>query len=132
MPIDRRITPYGIRITLISMLLMGITLAAILFAPRVEDITVVEQTPERSQVARDSQISLTFSRALDQHSVERSIVIYPLVTGTFSWRDAQTLVFTPTELMRPHTVYHITIRPGIRDLRGHVNRAETVVSFRTQ
>ncbi|MEO7908894.1 MAG: Ig-like domain-containing protein [Roseiflexaceae bacterium] len=127
-----RFTPYGIRIGLISMILMGFTLAAIVLAPRVEDVTVIGQTPERSQVPRDSLISVTFSRAVDQNSAERAIVLYPLVKGRFSWRDERTIVFTPAELLRPQTVYHITIPPGLRDVRGHINRAETVLSFRTQ
>ena len=128
-----RFTPYGIRIALISMMLMGLTLAAIVLAPRVEDVAVIGQTPaERSQVPRDSPISVTFSRAVDQNSAERAIVLYPLVKGRFSWSNERTIVFTPAELLRPQTVYHITIRPGLRDVRGHINRAETVLSFRTQ
>jgi hypothetical protein len=127
-----RYRSYGIRIALISSILLGLTLAALIFAPRVEDVTVIGQTPARNDVPRDSQLSITFSRAVNQNSAEHSVVIYPLVKGTFSWRGSQTLLFTPTEFMRPQTVYHITIRPGMRDMRGHSNRTETEVSFRTQ
>jgi hypothetical protein len=123
---------YVLRITLFSVILAALTLAAVVFAPRVSDVTVISQTPGRDQVALDSPISVTFSRPVDQRSTERALVFYPLVKGRFTWQDDRTIVFTPTELLRPQTTYHITVRPGLHDARGRVNRTETVLSFRTR
>jgi Bacterial Ig-like domain len=127
-----RITRYAVRVALASIALVVLTLAAVVFAPRVDYVSVIGQTPERDQVPLDSIISVTFSRPVDQRSAERSMVIYPLVKGRLSWRDDQTVVFTPSEPLRPKTIYHITIRPGLRDARGRINRAETLLSFRTR
>ena len=127
-----RLTRYAVRVALASIALAALTLAAVVFAPRVSDVTVVAQTPGRDQVPLDSPLSVTFSRPVDQRSAERSMVIYPLVQGRFTWRDDRTVVFTPAEPLRSKTIYHITIRPGLRDARGRINRAETVLSFRTR
>ena len=127
-----RITRYAARVAVAAVTLAALTLAAIIFAPRVNDVTVVAQTPARDQVPLDSQLSITFSRPVDQRSAERSIVIYPLVKGSFTWRDDRTVVFTPAAPLRSKAIYHITIRPGLRDVRGRINRAETVLSFRTR
>src|SRR6266511_1804296 len=123
---------YALRITLFSVVLAALTLAAVVFAPRVSDVTVVSQTPGRDQVALDSPISVTFSRPVDQRSAERALVVYPLVKGRFTWQDDRTIVFTPSAPLHPQTFYHITVRPGLRDARGRVNRTETVLSFRTR
>jgi hypothetical protein len=126
------ITRYEFRAALASIVLAALTLAAIVFAPQVSDVTVIAQTPERAQVPLDSPISITFSRPVDQRSAARFLVIYPLVQGRFTWNDDRTIVFTPTEPLRPKTIYHITIRPGLRDTRGRSNLFQTVLSFRTR
>jgi hypothetical protein len=127
-----RITRYMVQVAAASITLAVLTLALIALAPRVDDVKVIAQTPGRNQVPLNSAISITFSRPVDQRSAERSIVIYPLVKGRFSWRDEQTIVFTPATPLQPKTIYHITINPGLRDARGRVNLYETVLSFLTR
>jgi Bacterial Ig-like domain len=122
---------YSLRVTLISLFLAALTLAAVVFAPRVTEITVVDQSPNGSSVALDNPISITFSRPVDQHSAERAFVLYPTVKGRFEWRD-QTLVFLPGEPLRPQTSYRVTIRSGLRDTHGYTNRTPTSWPFRTR
>jgi hypothetical protein len=110
---------------------MALTTVAILFAPRIRDVTVVAQTPNSNQVALDSPITVTFSRPVDRRSAERAFVLYPPVRGRFEWHD-QTLVFIPLEPLRASTSYHVKIRPGLRDTYGHINRYETNWPFGTR
>jgi hypothetical protein len=122
---------YRYRIALIALGLAVLTVAAIRFAPRVEDIHVQVSTPSGGQVPVTSPISITFSRPVEQRSAERAFVLYPPVKGRFSWPDAQTLVFTPSEPLQAQTTYRVTIRPGLRDTRGHINRFPVSWPFRT-
>jgi len=122
---------YALRVMLIAVGLAALTAAAIAFAPRVTDVTVVAQTPNGANVALDSPVTVTFSRPVDTRSAEHAFLLYPPVKGRFLWRD-QTLVFQPAESLRPRTSYSVTIRPGLRDARGYINRAMTSWPFSTQ
>jgi hypothetical protein len=122
---------YSLRITVISAVLALLTVAAVIFAPKVTDITVVAQTPVGKDAALDSAITVSFSRPVDQRSAERAFVLYPPAKGRFSWHD-QTLIFQPAELLRPQTLYRITIRAGLRDPHGYINRFITSWPFKTR
>lgn len=122
---------YTLRIIIISATLVVLTVAAIVFAPKIGDITVVAQTPTGSGAALDSTISVSFSRPVDQRSAENAFVLYPPVPGRFAWRG-QTMIFQPIDRLQAHTLYRVTIRPGLRDLRGHTNRFMTSWPFMTR
>jgi hypothetical protein len=122
---------YSLRIATISAALALLTIAAMMFAPRVADITIVAQTPVGSGAALNSAITVSFSRPVDQRSAERAFVLYPPVKGRFAWQD-QTLIFQPIEPLRAQTIYRITIRPGLRDPYGHSNRFMTSWPFKTR
>jgi hypothetical protein len=57
---------------------------------------VVETTPQAGQeLATTAAIGLFFNVPMDQPSVEAAFSSVPAVAGTFSWPDAQTIIFTP-------------------------------------
>jgi hypothetical protein len=122
---------YSLRITAISAVLAVLTIAAVMFAPKVTDITVVAQTPVGSGAALDSAITVSFSRPVDQRSAERAFVLYPPVKGRFAWKG-QMLIFQPIEPLHARTIYRITIRPGLRDPHGYINRFMTSWPFMTR
>ena len=122
---------YSLRIAAISAALALLTIAAVLFAPKVTDISIVAQTPVGNGAALDSAITVSFSRPVDQRSAERAFVLYPPVKGRFAWQD-QTLIFQPIEPLQAQTIYRITIRPGLRDTHGHINRFMTSWPFKTR
>jgi hypothetical protein len=122
---------YALRIATIAVVLAVLTIAAVMFAPKVTDITVVAQTPVGKGAALDSAITVSFSRPVDQRSAERAFVLYPPVKGRFTWQD-QTLIFQPTEPLRAQMIYRITIRPGLRDPHGYSNRFMTSWPFMTR
>jgi hypothetical protein len=122
---------YSVLTALLSIGLALLTLAAIAFAPPVENIRVVAQSPDGVDVALDSPIIVTFSRPVDRRSAERAFLLYPITPGRFEWRAEQTLLFYPARPLLPGTVYRVTIRGGLRDTRGWINRAPTSWPFRT-
>jgi len=122
---------YTLRIATVSAVLVAFTIAAVLFAPKVTDITVVAQTPVGNGAALNSAITVSFSRPVDQRSAERAFVLYPPVKGRFAWQG-QLLIFQPIEPLRAHTIYRITIRPGLRDPHGYINRFMTSWPFMTR
>lgn len=128
----RRLSTYSLRIAIISVALALATAAAIAFAPRVDDVTVVDNQPAGSGAPLDQPLSVTFSRPVDRRSAERAFVLYPPARGRFAWRDDRTIQFVLNEPLKPQTMYNITIRPGLRDQRGRPNRTETRWSFRTR
>jgi Big-like domain-containing protein len=122
---------YPLRVALVSLTLAALTAVAILFAPKATDIRIVAQAPNGGNIALDSAISVTFSRPVERRSAERAFLLYPPAKGRFVWRD-QTLMFQLTEALRPQTGYRVTIRPGVRDTYGYINRFETSWPFRTR
>lgn len=109
------------RIAICSGTLALLTLVLILFAPTPAGITLIAQSPGGEGVARNTLISMTFSRPPDKRSAERVFALHPSVAGRFVWRDDVTLVFEPTEPLKEKTMYRVFIRGGLRDTRGRID-----------
>lgn len=122
--------PYWIRLALSVCVLALLTLALALGSPRPDEVRVVAQEPNGGQIALNSPIRVTFSRAVDQRSAQQSFALVPVARGRFAWENS-TLIFVPTQPLRPATLYRVTIRVGLRDSRGQPNRTMTSWSFRT-
>lgn len=122
---------FYMRVGAVSAILALFTIGAILFAPQVEEISVVAFEPDVADVPLDSTLAITFSRPVEQVSAEQAFVLYPTVNGSFEWEDTK-LLFVPTEPMQAQQNYRITIRPGITDTHGYTNRTETSWTFRTR
>ncbi len=65
-------------------------------------------------------IQVTFTRAMDQPTVENAFVIAPQANGVFSWDGSQKQVtFDPDDYLLPSTDYLVTVEDSARDIYGH-------------
>ncbi len=83
-------------------------------APRLIDV----YPPSGVQVGPREPLVVTFDQPMDQASVEAAIDITPQVIGAFSWQDAQTVTFTPSENWPRATAITLQIAKGARTQRG--------------
>ncbi|UCE37749.1 MAG: Ig-like domain-containing protein [Thermoplasmata archaeon] len=79
--------------------------------------SVVDYSPEGSNVPLDTTISVAFSKPMDQDSVESAFTISPTVGGVYEWIGA-TLTFTPSSPLKAVTQYNVTISIQAKDLEG--------------
>ncbi len=121
---------YFIRIIAVIAVLVALIAAALLFAPRAEEVRV--HPSPTGVVPTDTVITIVFSRPVDRPSAERAFTLYPTVPGRLSWRDDRTMIFTPTGVFQPQTIYNVTIGSGLRDTRNAINRSPTSWSFLTR
>ncbi|UCE36614.1 MAG: Ig-like domain-containing protein [Thermoplasmata archaeon] len=80
--------------------------------------TVASVSPTGENMSIASTISVTFSEAMNQASVESAFSISPTVSGTYSW-SSNTLTFTPSDDFSYDTQYSITIGTGAQDVMGN-------------
>lgn len=80
--------------------------------------------------ADDAAITLRFSRPMDQASVEQALHLTPVVTGTFTWDDAQTVTFRPKALASA-TLYRVSLDATAVSDNGLPLNRELVFSFST-
>ncbi len=93
-------------------------------------------------VAVGSTISVVFSHAMDQTSVENAISVVSTlnnnnqstsetISGTFSWSDVRTVVFTPTTALNKGYTYQVTVSTGAKTTGNYPMVASSTFSFRT-
>ena len=92
-------------------LLAGLLLAAVWAAPRVEQVVPSTTAPSTSS------LRLTFTRPMDQASVESAFSVDPDRSGSLRWID-NTLVFTPARPWEEQTVVTSRLAGGARSQRG--------------
>lgn len=99
-----------------------IIVAAILLFPRGEEPSelpfVHEFSPTSTSASTSSPIMVTFSRYMDQASVQSAFSVKPAVYGEFQWAGMK-LVFTPSVPLSPGTTYEVRIGVGAKDLSNH-------------
>lgn len=93
----------------------------------------VESNSATGKVFTTDYVSVTFSRAMEQASVESafSVTGSDPVAGTFSWAD-NTVTFTPDELWKTRHQYTITVGTGAKDAKGNGLKEEFTQDFRAQ
>jgi hypothetical protein len=92
--------------------------------------TIIAHSPKGTSVSVGTQISVTFSKAMNQFSAQSAFSISPSVPGTFSWNGNQ-MVFTPSLNLAYLTTYTITIGTGAKDLAGNLLKSPYSWSFTT-
>jgi hypothetical protein len=80
--------------------------------------TVIGNTPTGSNVPVTTQITMTFSEAMDQASVQTAFSTSPATKGSFRW-DGNTLIYTPSLNLAYRTRYTVTVGTGARDFAGN-------------
>jgi len=94
-------------------------------------VSVVPADDSSGIASSGTVIQVQFGEAVDQAAAESAFSIAPAVAGTFSW-DRNTLVFTPSETLRPETTYRVTIAAsGIQDAAGNTLAADYTFEFAT-
>lgn len=91
----------------------GLLVVAIFAAPRVEEVA---PPPSSRDVPAGTQISLTFSRPMDEVSVESRLTIEPAQPGSYAWAGS-TLTFRPEVPWSPGTTVEVRLAAGARSTR---------------
>ena len=80
---------------------------------------IIGNTPTGSNNPVTSRITLTFSEAMNQTSVESAFSTFPNITGSFSW-NGNNMTYNPGSILSLGTTYTVTIGSGARDMAGNM------------
>lgn len=80
--------------------------------------TIIGNTPTGSNVPVNTQITVTFSEAMNQASAQSAFSTSSATTGSFSW-SGNTMTYTPSSYLAYSTSYTVTIGTGAKDLAGN-------------
>jgi hypothetical protein len=80
--------------------------------------TVIEKTPEGSDVSTGSVISIRFSKTMNETATQNAFSISPAVSGRFEW-EGNTLKFIPDDLLELDTQYTVILDSSAKDLDGN-------------
>ena len=80
--------------------------------------TILGNTPTGSNVPVNTQITVTFSEAMNQASAQSAFSTSSATTGSFSW-SGNTMTYTPSSYLAYSTSYTVTIGTGAKDLAGN-------------
>ncbi len=94
-------------------LLLGLLIAAVLLAPRV---LAFYPTPGSLHAPAAAQITLIFSRPMDQASVETRLTIDPSVQGQFRW-EGERLTFRPERPWPGGSAVQVRLAAGAHSTR---------------
>ena len=109
------------------------------YVPTLEGpLRILSATPGgQLQTLQERQpISVTFSRPMvplgdAPPPPEDALTIEPAVPGSLRWEGTQTLVYQPSEPLRPATEYTITLAPTVADLDGNTLSEPYTWTFQT-
>jgi len=79
---------------------------------------VIGNTPVGTEIPVTTEITLTFSKSMNQSSVQSAFSTSPATTGSFSW-DANNMTYTPDSNLAYSTTYTVTVGTGAMDLAGN-------------
>lgn len=96
----------------ILMVILGLIITLILLGDRVGVQATALYPQPGTATSIHGKLGLTFNEPMKPSSVESHFSVTPHIDGVFTWEDAQTLWFTPSELLDPETDYEVTITGG--------------------
>ena len=79
---------------------------------------IIDHTPTGTDVGIDTDISVTFSEAMNKTSAEDAFSISPPVVGSFNW-DGNKMIFAPDSELDHLTTYIVSIGTTVEDLAGN-------------
>lgn len=117
----------------LALLGLGAAIAALILFGTPKPLAVVEVTPAdgAADVPARVQITVTFTRPLDEASVQAGFSVKPETEGFVSMAGRRA-AFTPRFGFRADTAYTVTLGPRIRDRGGRALAREIVFRFRTR
>jgi uncharacterized protein YkwD len=94
------------------------------FEDTLPSVTSISPQENQNDVAPNSSISITFSEALLQSSINASSLSLShngvSLAGTLSYSGSNySLTFTPAQELDPATLYHVTLSNDLKDLDGN-------------
>lgn len=92
--------------------------------------TVVGYSPTGTSVPVTTTISVTFSEAMNQASVQNAFSTSPPIIGSFSW-SGNTMTFTPSSNLAYATTYSVTVGTGAKDTAGNNLQSPCNWQFKT-
>jgi len=93
---------------------------------------VLLATPTEDDIPISTNISIVFSEAMNQTSVEGAISISPTISGIgYNWLNNQTLVIEISANLSYNTTYSVTIDTGAKDLAGNTLESDYSWLFST-
>ncbi len=92
---------------------------------------IEEHAPQGEEVRSNSQIRIVFDEDMDKEDVEKHIIISPTTTGTISWENEKTFVFTPTKELKKDTKYIITVKKDMLTAYGGKTEEDVELYFKT-
>ena len=109
------------------------------YVPTLEGpLRILSATPGgQLQTLQERQpISVTFSRPMvplgdATPPPEDALTIEPAAPGSLRWEGTQTLVYQPSEALRPATEYTVTLAPTVSDLDGNTLSESYTWAFQT-
>ena len=81
--------------------------------------TITGNTPTGNNEPVTSRITVTFSEAMNQTSVESAFSTSPGIAGSFSW-SGNNMTYIPGSTLSFGTTYSVTIASGAKDLAGNM------------
>jgi hypothetical protein len=115
----------------LALALLGIAAAAILFSRAGARVVALSPADGDADVPITAPIRVTFSRDMDEASVEARFRIEPEAAGELEW-EGRTLTFRPRGALAPDTAYVVTIEPGATGRDGQPLRRGASAAFRTR
>ncbi|MBI4711760.1 MAG: Ig-like domain-containing protein, partial [Planctomycetes bacterium] len=102
-------------------------------APDTTSPTVSSVSPpnKSTNVPVSNNISVTFSKAMNQSTTQSAFSISPNVAGTFSW-SGNTMTFNPASNLAYNTTYTCVVSAAAKDLAGNNLSSQYQWNFTTQ
>jgi hypothetical protein len=112
---------------------LAAAIAALILLGEPRALAVVESVPANgaTDVARTAQLTVTFSRPVDEASVRAGLAVTPATEGFVS-AVGRRAAFTPRWGLRGDTVYTLVLGPEVRDRGGRPLAGEVRLRFRTR
>lgn len=114
-------------------LALAAAIAVVILVTEPRALEVVDASPSDGavDVPRAAQVTVTFSRPLDEASTQAGVTVTPDTAGFVSVAGRRA-AFTPRFGFRGDTTYTVRLGPGIRDRGGRALAREIVFRFQTQ
>lgn len=96
-------------------LTIGITAVFMAPTPR---ILATENFFAMRNVSKNGHFEIAFSAAMNKSSVEKSVRLSPPIAGDFSWKNSETLIFSPKENLRNGDTITLFVDAGAKNILG--------------